>query len=334
MTTVSVPLTSDLTRVLAAIRRRWLGVAIAVLVGGLLGLGYSALARPATYTSVVWTPPIAVGDFVGVDVKGQPNLMQLVEDVQSPAFMQSAGLSLDGIRLLMTPAADFTSVKISASASTDAAAIAGVRSFAEATAHQYFDRRNAMVSAALKAVESGAAVVDSKDRAELLVKKGALEGVLAEPFQSPSSPQPAATSAGTLTTTLTLALLLGCAAAGFVALRAFNDRTLRFADEVEEVVGTEAFLVSAEHSADVPVVRALLNDLVSRGAVVVPVGPGDAPRLVEALKGEGTSGTVVLLTRLGTDTKQELDLAFRAVTASGRAQVLVFAPEAWATFSG
>ena len=54
---------------------------MAALVGAGLGLGYIMAARPATYTTVVWLPPVGVKNLVGISEDAQPNIKQLVSDL-------------------------------------------------------------------------------------------------------------------------------------------------------------------------------------------------------------------------------------------------------------
>lgn len=107
--------TSDVRRVVAALRRRWMVILAAVLVGAVLGLGYITAARPATYTTVVWLPPVGVKNLVGISEDAQPNIKQLVSDLSSASTYQLLGTAVEGAKVALAPDANELSIKVSAS---------------------------------------------------------------------------------------------------------------------------------------------------------------------------------------------------------------------------
>ena len=265
--------TSDVRRVVAALGGRWRVIPAAVLVGAVLGLGYITAARPATYTTVVWLPPVGVKNLVGISEDAQPNIKQLVSDLSSASTYQLLGTAVEGAKVALAPDANELSIKVSASSDSPERAKAAASAFAAETGRLYFERRQAMVDAAKETVSMGLETAEPKDRPMLLMQKRALELVAAQKAPVTQDPTPAPTSATVFTAAVTLALLFAAAAAGAVGILSFSDRVLRFSDDVETMVGSEAVIAHALSAEDVPAVRGLLEDLAARGASIANVTP-------------------------------------------------------------
>lgn len=326
--------TSDVRRVVAALRRRWMVILAAVLVGAVLGLGYITAARPATYTTVVWLPPVGVKDLVGISEDAQPNIKQLVLDLSSASTYQALGTAVEGAKIALTPDANELSIKVTASSDSPERAKAAASAFAAETGRLYFERRQAMVDAAKETVSMGLETAEPKDRPLLLMQKRALELVAAQKAPVALDPAPAPTSATLLTTVVTLALLFAAAAAGVVGVLSFSDRVLRFSDDVETLVGPEAVIAHAVGPEDVPAVRGLLEDLASRGASIAGVTPLAAPPVLSDEASTTGRPRRILLARLDHDTKHQLDLSYRTSAVDHDVLVVCFSKSAWRSFSG
>jgi hypothetical protein len=306
----------------------------AVLVGAVLGLGYITAARPATYTTVVWLPPVGVKDLVGISEDAQPNIKQLVLDLSSASTYQALGTAVEGAKIALTPDANELSIKVTASSDSPERAKAAASAFAAETGRLYFERRQAMVDAAKETVSMGLETAEPKDRPLLLMQKRALELVAAQKAPVALDPAPAPTSATLLTTVVTLALLFAAAAAGVVGVLSFSDRVLRFSDDVETLVGPEAVIAHAVGPEDVPAVRGLLEDLASRGASIAGVTPLAAPPVLSDEASTTGRPRRILLARLDHDTKHQLDLSYRTSAVDHDVLVVCFSKSAWRSFSG
>ena len=324
--------TSDVRRVVAALRRRWMVILAAVLVGAVLGLGYITAARPATYTTVVWLPPVGVKNLVGISEDAQPNIKQLVSDLSSASTYQLLGTAVEGAKVALAPDANELSIKVSASSDSPERAKAAASAFAAETGRLYFERRQAMVDAAKETVSMGLETAEPKDRPMLLMQKRALELVAAQKAPVTQDPTPAPTSATVFTAAVTLALLFAAAAAGAVGILSFSYRVLRFSDDVETMVGSEAVIAHALSAEDVPAVRGLLEDLAARGASIANVTPLAAPPVAPDTASTTGRPRRVLLARLDHDTKHQLDLSYRTSAVDHDVLVVCFSKPAWKAF--
>lgn len=328
--------TSDLTRILDAIRRRWWLVAIAAAVGLLLGLTWSMSARPVSYASMIATPPLPSVDVIQAtttSTSAQPQLEEIISTLGYDATRAALGPAVEGASVSASPSAERTSMTVVVSAATDARAKEAATAYAAEAARLYGQRRKEMLSLAIESLEAGIATLREPlapdaggaaeaKLAELVVRKQMLEKLADHPPQPTQVSKVA--SSGTRTMAMaTLALLFGGAAAGILGLRALSDPRLRYRDDVEEVVGSDALLGHVHGPGDVAAVRAMMERLQSHGGVRVVAIGGKQVDLAALGLPENPDPTTpqVLLVDLGTDTKATLDLAHRTATA-GRSEVL------------
>lgn len=323
--------TSDVTRILDAIRRQWWIVAAAAIVGLLLGFLWSMSSKPVSYTSTVATPALQSLDAIAATTTTavQPQLEEIAASLTSDATRASLGSAVKDATVTATPAIDKTSIAVVVSAATDARAKEAATAYAAEAARMYRERGDTMLGFAKDSVDAGIASLKATagtdpggaaeaKLAELVVRRQMLEKLADRP-QVATQVSKVPTSGSRTMAMATLAILLGGLAAGLLGLRALYERTLRYRDDVEDLVGSEGLLGHVHGPGDVPAVRAMLERLQAHGGVrVVPIGGKQVDLAALGLPAtQDPAAPQVLLADLGTDTKATLDLAHRTAAAGG-----------------
>ena len=349
--------TTDITRGVDALRRRWWIPVAAAVVGALLAYGAAGDESSATFEAVVATPVLLLN--TTVTANPVPPVDALAADLQSEETIDSLGSSVDDVALVATVALDKTSVSVRGTAPELAQARAGTEAYANELAEQYqafvktqAGRVEASLTAGIEAL-SGTTGPDNSNGpenastlAELQVQR---EVVASIANASPETPDVRQLSSGgnKTATALLLALALGLLSAGIVALSGLSGRRLRYRDDVERVTGRGTLISEVSRAQGNWGLGHVIDRLASGGPVTfVPVGDRPIEELRESLAGEASTdvvlaepfsqatqsppaaGPVVLVVRLGRDKRSELDLAHRTFSMAGGsfAGVIAIAP--------
>lgn len=337
--------TSDVTRILHAARRRWPIIVAAGLVGAVLGLLWSTSGKPVGYQVVLNTVPLQSQDAISATttVTVQPSLEEIISTVASAETRARLGTAAADSSVSGTVAVDRGSLTFLVSAPTASKARQAAQAYAAEASRVYVERSNALLSRAITSIDAGiesitvtrnsstdAAHVDAgaTKLAELQVQKQMLASLTQRPAPG-TSVTALPSSSSRLTAIATLALLFGGLAAALVGLLGLYDRTLRYRDDVEGVVGPDALLGHVRNAHDLLAVRASLDRLGKDGRPVSLVPVGDYAIAPELTSGSHAfaGGRHVLVTLLGTDTSEQVDLAYRMARATGDPLLGVLAVE-------
>ena len=341
VSTMTTPLTNDLARAFAAIRRWWWIVVAAAVLGAGIGLAGASSDDTATYDANVGTPPVSTTKTTWF----APST-RLAADLQSSETRAELGAVVDGTTLVTTvtpePAA---AVDIRVTAPTPERAYAATAAYAEALVESYDAAMRQQFQERLTSLETGIDALgqSSGDRSVAELSELRVEQAYLQELADRQSPVPtpiSLTSGGGVMPTLIL-LMLGFAglAAALVGFFGLGSRMLRFTDDVTAVTG-EASLVAAVSSGGNWAMGSLVDRLAvesGQPVTLVPagskpiddlrdtllVGVSDSSRVrvsppVSADGADNPSGPVLLVARLGVDTRRQLDSSHRAFSAANQ----------------
>lgn len=350
VSTMTTPLTNDLARAVAAIRRWWWIVVAAAVLGAGIGLAGASSDDTATYDANVATPSVST-----TTTTWFAPATQLAADLQSSETRSELGAVVEGTTLVTTvtpePAA---AVDIRVTAPTAERAYAATAAYAEALVESYdaamrqqFEERLTSLQTGIDALGQGSGDRSVAELSELRVEQAYLQE-LADRRSPVPSPTPLTSGGGVLPTLILLTLGFAGLAAALVGFFGLGSRTLRFTDDVTAVTG-EASLVAAVSNGGNWAMGGLVDRLAvesGQPVTLVPAGPkpiddlrdtllvgvSDSSRVrvsppVGANGAHSPSGPVLLVARLGTDTRRQLDSSHRAFSAANQHFVGVVAVE-------
>ncbi len=339
--TMPGPATTDMNRALDANLRRWWVPVVAALVGAVLGIITSIGGGTATYQAVVSTQNLRWNDALGaVSTNATVPVDQLVRGILAPETAVRLGDAVKGSAITATPATDGSSITLRVTAPDAARAKAAADAFAKDLADTYDVAARTPLKKAVEALDAniaeGRATIAANPSANNsnLAGEIAVESLrraqIAKLVDEPASP-PIVTqlSAGnpSASTAILLAIAFGALAVVALGVLSLFDNRLRYRDDVERITGQGSVMAPAS----VPTaVAAVVARLAEHGPVtVVPVGQPAGDDVRKALESVGASvatplrtglpasvpGPVLLLAQLGTDTRSDLEVAYRAFTA-------------------
>lgn len=340
---------TDLTRAWDGLRRRWWIVLLATLAGVLLGVVSAPKSQGTTFEAVVPTPSIDSTDLIDQVMPVRPNLDELLADLQSEATKKRLGSTLDGSAVTGVVATDKSSVTLRISGPNPDTAQAAAKAYADELAKTYYegiktsaDQTVAALDAALALLKSQPApsagmIVDPSDRlSHWTLQRAVIVNGMAGLNTKPTIRQISA-AGSSLSTSLLLAMVAAALAVVAIGFAATRDRKLRYAADIEEVLGAGTLLSVVSSAEPTWALRAMLTHLAESGPVtLVPVSAGSegaAKNLQEAAPQGHTpvvlppvtssqsvslpSGKAVVVALLGEDTRSDLADTHRWLTAAG-----------------
>ncbi|MFC6342783.1 hypothetical protein ACFP8W_12415, partial [Nocardioides hankookensis] len=326
---MTTPITSDLARAFAAVRRRWWVVVAAAVLGAVIGLAGARGGEAATYDVSVATPTVVTSNGAVFSAPGA----QLASDLKSSETTERLGDVVDDTTIVTTVLPDpGAAVDIRVTAPTPERAQTAAAAYAQAMTDAYDESIAEQAQQRLTSVQQGIDLIgdNTGDRAiatlaELKVEQAYLQA-LAD--HRSTVPDPVSlTSSGTSTSTvILLAIAFAGLAAAVVGFLGIGSRTLRFSDDVTAVSGDDG-LVAAVPSSGSWALGGLIDRLATesgRTVTLVPVGTAAIDDLRDGLLVgvedpshvrfsppvgapgvESPDGPVLLVARLGTDTRRQ-----------------------------
>ncbi|GAA4706364.1 hypothetical protein [Nocardioides conyzicola] len=339
VSTMTTPLTNDVARAFAAIRRRWWIVAAAAVLGAAIGFAGASSDDTATYDSNVAMPPAT-----STDATWTAPTTRIAADLHSSQTQAKLGAVVDGTTLVTTgtpePAA---SVDIRVTAPTAERAAAATAAYAQEAASQYDAYIRELAEGRIRSIEQGIEAIGQGSgdrsvatRADLAVQKSTVQQLIDR--KTPVTTPDALTSGGsTLQTVVLLTIAFAGLAAALVGFLGLGSRTLRFTDDVTDVTGDGSLVASVTGDGSWAM-GSLVDRLAAdsgQSVTLVPVGTKDIDDLRDTLMvgvtdpsqvrvsppvGAGGAGNpegpVLLVARLGADTRRQLDASHRTFSAA------------------
>lgn len=331
--------TSDLTRALDAVKRRWWIPAVAALLGLVLGYASTMGGGVSTYQAVVSTPAVRSFDLIGaVSTNASIPVDQLMRTATSPETATRLGDAVKGAAVTATAATDNTSITLRVTAPNAAKARAAAEAFGADLAAQYHSVTDAQLKVAIDALKANIQTLAANPQAN----NGNLQGELAaerlrlqQMEALAAKPAPTATitelSSGNPSTSaaILLGIAFGALAAALLGVRGLFDSRLRYTDDVERVTGPQTVVASAGSngwglgsvvarlSAEGPVTVVPLSGVSDEvKKAVEAAGAKLGPAFTESTGAPQFAGPVLLLASLAKDKRAALDSAYRALSAA------------------
>ncbi len=349
---MNLPLTGDIKRAMTTLRKGWVWVAVATVIGAVIGLAVASRGNAATYETTVSTPSVASLDLLNRVRDVKPPVDNYAALLQSDETKQRLGAATTGTSVVVTVSTDKSSVGIRVTGATDEQARVDAEAYAEELSRLYRDAYQDSIKRALSGVESAlktaqdelaalpASDATATTRAATVARVSELtmdRVVLSQMPSDPSTTQASRRlSAGNSVpaTILMMALSLGIVTAAILALQGLRDRRLRFPDDIAVVTGADSVLAIVDDPLPQWNVTALLRRITAEGPVLVfPASTDDAA--AEALRttapdsdlvhlvGADAGGDIpvdrpaIIVARMGHDRADELAEARAAVAAVG-----------------
>ncbi len=358
---------NDLRRVASAILRRWWVVVAAMVIGSLLALSMGQKGNAATAETRVPVPTLAAMNVLGRVVDVKLPLDSLVASLTSDETTRRLGDAVAGSAVVTTTATDNSSVTLRVTAGSATQAETAARAYAGELVRVHSDYVKAQAALGLKTLDAAISTImaglgpngsASQDAATVSVL-GRLADLQSDRaiLEQAATRQPAeptvkvVSSSNSVTSTIIMfALAFGAIAAALLGILALRNRTLRYPEDVDTVLGSGSLAATYDSTSMGWPVAALISRLGAQGTVnLMPAGPAYTDAEMERLRaaaGAGTTlrflpptsspangapaveGPVLLTARLGADSAGGLVAAARAVTAAGAslAGVLAVSP--------
>ncbi|HMT32109.1 MAG: hypothetical protein IPM08_06235 [Actinomycetales bacterium] len=324
---------TDLTRAIAAIRRRWMVVVAAVVGGLLVGLLLGSRSGAATYEAVIPTPTIDSSDLIDQVVVVRPSLDDLLAFVQGPDARASLGDQVVGSSVTGVVATDKSTITLRISAPDAGRANTAAQAYANLTAKAYSTQLLAQVAQSIKAIDDGIAILANRPApaaglafdgsykyAELVVQRRFIQEASAALTVVPQV-RPISSNSSPFSTGILLAVAFGAVALAAIGLTATRDRVLRYAADVEAVPGSGPVVAVLDGRQLGWAAKVMLAEHRKGGASVAFVPSSSQPS--EALRGiidswQGDTPVVMLSDVSSADAGVELPSAVLVVAQLGK----------------
>ncbi|MGO4257753.1 hypothetical protein [Marmoricola sp. RAF53] len=343
---MSTPLTSDATRAFDAVRRSWWIPVLAALLGAVIGFATSSSDGTSTYQAKITTPSVTASGDVNPD-NPQESLVpadQLAVALKSQEVRERLGAVVDGATLVATVTEKPSAVDLRVTAPTAARAKAATAAYAQALVDEYdayiaqqAQERLNSVTKGIEAIGQNPGDQSVATLAGLKTEQAYLQELVNRKSTAPPATELTSGSSSGLSTSILLMIAFGGLAAAVVGFLGLGSRTLRYTDDVTGVTGADSLVASVSGSGNWAVGNLVTRLAGETGEVVtlVPVGKKgiddlrdtllvgvhDASRVrisppVGETGAESPAGPVLLIARLGTDNRSQLDSTYRAFSAA------------------